>query len=189
MSTKTKSEVPSAMQVQLSRLFGKDSKIASSNTRSNAEWKRDLKLVLVEIWNYLDANVETDIVHRLMLESGFSAAHLALTQEDFWPGYTEGVTRILLCLLGDYPDHRKRKRGSKKESHYKLNDNRSLTFIQSNNQKQHMLFWSAPALLNLRGQPINEIHEFRNEVGFEVPITEFMNWYKQKYPDDYLKVF
>lgn len=55
---KKKSEVPPAMHVQLSRLFGEQSKMATAHARSNAEWKRDLRLVLAELWNYLDTNVE-----------------------------------------------------------------------------------------------------------------------------------
>jgi hypothetical protein len=185
-----KREVPTAMIVQLSRLFGEKSKIAKKNTRSDTEWRRDLNLVLAELWNYFDSNVETDTVHRVMLHSGFAAATHALSiEENFWPGYVEGITRILLCLLGDYPDHRKRKTGSKKEDHYRLSNDRSVGFLQTNKQKLHMLCWAAPALLELSAMPLNVFHDFRNDVGFEVPQEEFLSWYKENYPDDYLKVF
>jgi len=181
--------VPIAMQVQLSRLFGSESRIASRSERSDAEWKRDLKLVLAEIWDYLDTNIETDIVHRRMIHSGFMAADHALTEEIFWPGYVEGITRILLCLLGDYPDHRKRKTGTKKSGHYRLSKDRSLTFTQTRKQRSHMLFWSAPALLELQSTPLTALHDFRDEVGLDVPIEEFVSWYKARHPEDYLKVF
>lgn len=185
-----KHEVPTAMIVQLSRLFGEKSKMATKNARSDAEWRRDLNLVLVELWNYFDSNIETDTVHRIMLESGFAAATHALSiKENFWPGYVEGITRILLCLLGDYPDHRKRKTGSKKEDHYRLSMNRSVKFLQTKEQKLHMLCWIAPALLELSAMPLNIFHDFHDDVGFEVPQEEFLSWYKEHYPADYLKVF
>jgi hypothetical protein len=177
------------MKVQLSRLFGEQSKIAITDFRSDAAWRRDLRTVLSEIWNYFDANVETDSVHRVMLETGFDAAGMGLSQENFWPSYAEGLTRIVLCLLGSYPDHRKRKSGGKKKDHYKLDSDRSLRFVQTHEQRLHMLFWSASALLQLRSEPLNTIHEFREEVGLEVPFSQFLDWFKQKYPDDYLKVF
>jgi len=91
--------------------------------------------------------------------------------------------------MGDYPDHHKRKAGSKKTHHYNLNLNRSSLFIQSTDQKLHTLFWPATSKLQLSRHPSEALHQFRNEVGFNVPIKEFLVWYKQNFPDDYGKVF
>ena len=82
------------MQIQLSRLFGTESKIAKDELKTNAQWRRTLKSVLSEVQAYLDANVDTDDFHRMQLYSGLVPASEALRQEDFWPGYTEGITRI-----------------------------------------------------------------------------------------------
>jgi hypothetical protein len=177
------------MQVQLSRLFGADSRMATSTARSDAEWRRDLKVVLIELYQYMDANINTDPTHRRMLDSGFAAADLALQGEDFWPGYLEGITRIALCLMGSYPDHRKRKGGSKKGDHYELNNDRAVTFSQNAAQRIHALCWTAPGIVELTKSPFEALHEFRDEVGLEVPIKEFLTWYKGRYPADYLKVF
>lgn len=78
-------------------------------SRSAEQWKRTLLAVLAELDRYLAANVETDDVHLLMLHSGLYAAHESLRHEDFWPGYVEGITRFAVLLMGDYPDHRRRK--------------------------------------------------------------------------------
>jgi hypothetical protein len=93
------------MKVQLSRLFGTGSSEAKLERRSDKQWKRTLLNVLQELDRYLAANVETDEVHRLMLHSGLYAAHVSLEEQDFWPGYAEGITRLALILMGDYPDH------------------------------------------------------------------------------------
>ena len=55
------------MKIQLARLFGEGSRIAKADVRSDAEWRRDLKLVLDEVYRYLKENIETDIIHSLMM--------------------------------------------------------------------------------------------------------------------------
>jgi hypothetical protein len=71
-----------------------------------------------------------------------AAADESLKDEDFWLGYAEGITRLALVLLGDYPDHRKRKPGRKKDSHYKLNACRSSQWMQAPQQRFGAL-WAA----------------------------------------------
>src|ERR1700735_1686761 len=119
------SAVPQGMRVQLARLFGADSACARAGRQSNAQWRRTLLNVLHELDRYLAANVVTDEVHMLMLHSGLYAAHESLKQEAFWPGYTEGIIRVALVLMGDYPDHRRRMKGRKQKTHYSLSRPRS----------------------------------------------------------------
>jgi hypothetical protein len=97
------------MAVQLGRLFGAASREATNKTRTPAQWKMTLRKVLSELSGYLEANVDTDEVHRGMLRSGLAAAYHSLEEDDFWPGYVEGITRITLVLMGDYPGHQKRR--------------------------------------------------------------------------------
>ena len=117
MSNKnTKSAVPKSMQVQLARLFGADSKEARRMQRSAKDWKATLRNVLHELDRYIQANVDTDELHATMIASGLFAADESLKEDDFWPGYAEGLTRVVLVLLGDYPDHRRRKGGESRRS-------------------------------------------------------------------------
>src|ERR1700689_3852032 len=95
------SSVPQAMRIQLARLFGADSRCARAKRQSNAQWRKTLLNVLRELDRYVAANVvTTDDVHLFMLHSGLYAAHESLRQEDFWPGYAEGMTRVALVLMG-----------------------------------------------------------------------------------------
>jgi hypothetical protein len=86
------------MAVQLIRLFGATSQEATNKTRTATQWKTTLNKILSELDEYLDA-----------------AAHICLEDEDFWPGYVEGITRVTLALLGDYPDHQRRRAGRKRK--------------------------------------------------------------------------
>ena len=114
------------MKVQLARLFGSSSSEATLDKRSVAKWRHTLLNVLSELERYLAENIATDDVHLLMLHSGIDAARASLQTEEFWPGYAEGITRLALLLMGDYPDHRRRKRGRKQEGHYLLSRLRSV---------------------------------------------------------------
>lgn len=128
-------KVPKAMKVQLSRLFGSKSKEVLKDEKSTVEWKHTLKKELRELSNYMEENVDTDGMHTLMLYSGLAAAHAALKEDDFWPGYVEGITRFALLLMGDYPDHSRRNGGRKKKEHYSLQKMRSINYVQNTDQR------------------------------------------------------
>ena len=75
-----------------------------------------------------------------MLCTAFAAANESLKEENFWPGFVEGMIRLNLLLLGDYPDHRKRKTGKKKAEHYHLDRLRRLHYLQNQDNKLKVLF-------------------------------------------------
>ena len=158
-------------------------------SRSPAQWKKSLRGILNELFRYLETNVETDDVHWPMLYSGLDAAYESLKGEDFWPGYVEGITRLALILMGDYPDHRKRKRGRKTEDHYRLSRYRSVQYVQTSNQKLGTLV-AAPMLgIELSKDAHTALREFRDVAGYKVGYKEFFRWYRKKYPQDYAAVF
>jgi hypothetical protein len=179
-----------AMRVQLSRLFGSSSQLATSQRRTPAQWKKVLKAVLREVRQYVSANVDTDELHRFMLFTSIYAAEEALKQDDFWPGYVEGVTRLTLLLLGDYPDHRKRKKGRKEDDHYKLNLLRSAQWAQTPDQRFRTFFGVGNVgFPELSARPLDVLHEFRDRYGYRPSQADFMEWYRQNYPGDYAKIF
>jgi hypothetical protein len=185
--------VPMGMQVQLARLFGSDSLEAKMDNRSPAQWKRTLRRVLSEMDRYIKANVETDDVHLSFLYSGLAAAYESLKDRDFWPGYVEGMTRLALILMGDYPDHRKRKGGRRQEDHYQLARCRTIRYIQTPNQKLNTLAAATAAGpiigINLSKGVFDVLREFREQAGFKVGYKVFLKWYREKYPKDYAAVF
>lgn len=178
------------MQVQLARLFGSDSKLAQSTARSPAEWRKTLRSVLHEMSRYIAHNVDTDELHRLMLLSGLAGASESLKEENFWPGYVEGITRLALVLLGDYPDHRRRKPGRKKDGHYNLNLHRSGYWAQSPSQRfRTLLAAGMVGFPSLSARPRDVLDQFRRKFGFGPDQKDFLEWYRGTYPQDYAALF
>lgn len=190
MAERLKYDASRATSVQLGRLFGARSKLATGELKTKAQWRRALRCVLLEIEKYLDANVDTDEFHRMCLYSGLVGAGEALKQDDFWPGYVEGITRIALTLLGDYPDHRRRKPGRKDEEHYKLDRERSLNWGQTPEQRFRALMHAGEAgFPKLSRKPLDVLGEFRDEHGFRLDHAAFLEWYRVHFAEDYATVF
>ncbi|MCK9636862.1 MAG: hypothetical protein M0R41_11360 [Methylobacter tundripaludum] len=182
--------VPRAFQVQLGRLFGEASREATAQERTPAEWKKTLKKTLDELYQYARTNIETDELHWLMICSAFCAANESLKEEFFWPGYVEGLSRLNLLVLGDYPDHRKRKTGKKKTEHYQLSRLRQLHYLQNQDQKLKVLLAAqAGGFPKLSVPPLTALSEFRDQYGYKASYGDFMRWYKNKYPQDYAALF
>ena len=180
---------PPSMKVQLERLLGASPFLQRFDNASPAEWRLALRRVLRELDRYLSANVETDPAHRLMLHSGLAAAEESLKQEEFWPGYVEGITRLALLLMGDYPDHRRRRPHHRPRGFYQLNRFRDVRFHQTPEQKLKMLF-AAPQLgFELKTAPSRALAEFRRQFGLKVGLGEFFVWYRRHHPEDYAAVF
>ncbi len=189
-ANRTKTAVPESVQVQLARLFGTESAEARRAQRSAREWKATLRKLLHELDRYIQANVDTDELHAMMIASGLLAADESLKQADFWPGYAEGLTRVILTLLGDYPDHRRRKRGAKSADHYSLKLHRDLHYTQDAEQRfQTLIAAGAFGLPGLKIPPREVLMEFRRHFGSKPTRAEFVRWYKKQFPDQYTAVF
>ena len=183
-------KVPRALQNQLARLFGANSREARLDSRSSAQWRKTLKRILLELDRYLRANVQTDDLHNLILASALAASDDALKSANFWPGYVEGLVRLALCLMGDYPDHRRRMSGKRRANHYDLNLDRSITFVQSAEQKFHTLFHAPVLKLPKIPHPFWEVTEkFYDSHGYDRNKVQFMRWFKAEYPEAYASIF
>ncbi len=182
--------VPKALQNQLGRLFGVDSKEARSKTRSLAAWRKTLKHILTELDQYRAANVDTDSLHNFMLDCALASASNALKLPNFWPGYVEGVVRFALCLMGDYPDHHARKSGKRRDNHYKLDSHRSIVFLQTSKQQSRTLFMASALKVLKVPHPFWEVMAaFRDKYGYAASERQFMMWFKKAYPEAYATVF
>ena len=185
-----KSAVPKSTQVQLARLFGSDSKEARQTSRSPREWKTTLRKVLHELDRYVEANVDSDELHAALIATGFFAADESLKDSNFWPGYAEGLTRVILTLLGDYPDHRRRKRGAKSADHYALSSHRKLHYAQSAEQRFRTLLAAGVfGLPGLKTPPREALMEFSKRYDSKPSQTQFLRWYKKQFPEQYTAVF
>lgn len=114
----TSQRVPKAFQNHLERLFGSESRYSKSEYKSPSEWRKLLKALLVELDRYRQANVRADQLHEMLLREALRSTEEALKSQDFWPGYAERLARFALLLMGDYPDHHRRKGGKRRNDHY-----------------------------------------------------------------------
>ena len=184
------SAVPASLRVQISRLFGSSSKFGKSETFTDKQYRVLLKKVLEHLWKYRNENVVTDEVHGLMLDSCFASAKESLdNHEDFWPGYCEGITRLALLVMGDYPDHRDERPGSRKKDHFDLSKMRTLTYRQDDPNQQFATLLAAYRVGVVSDSPFQALSEFREIYGFGVGLGKFIRWYKMTYPERYVKVF
>ena len=190
-STKTPRAIPKAVSVQLNRLFGPESSEARCSTRSDAQWRKTVIAVLGEIDRYRRANIHTDAVHALMLDSGLLAAHLAAKKEEFfWPSVVEGLVRFALTLMGEYPDHRRRKGRAKGGEYYSLQLHRTVVVSQTPEQKYRLL-WVASEL-GLFGMPHpmwQAVAPYHDQYGYKRSKAHFLEWFKQAYPEQYSRIF
>ena len=185
----TRTAVPRAMQVQLARVFGANSADPRKTERTASEWKVVLRKVLHELDRYVQANVDCDELHSMFIATGLFSADESLNQDDFWPGYAEGLTRVILLLLGDYPDHHRRKGGPKAKDHYSLSLMRTLQYGQSVEQRSRTLLVAGNVgLPGLRTRPRDVLMGIR-QAGFGGTHADFVQWFKKKYPDEYTAVF
>lgn len=186
----TNVSIPASLQVQLARLFGATSSEATKTTRTLSEWRRTLRNLLDELYTYASSNVQTDEMHWFMVRTAFAAAAESLKDDDFWPGFCEGLIRLNFLLLGDYPDHRRRKGGKKRDDHYKLDKFRNIHYVQDPEQKVCVLHASARfGFPELSASPRVVLASFREEHGYEASNKQFIAWYKRTHPEDYAKLF
>jgi hypothetical protein len=183
--------IPKAFNIQFSRLFGESSKIAKAQELTDRQWRKVLKKLLDEIYRYIEENVTTDELHYVMLCSGLVSASKSIENDEiFWPGYVEGITRLCLLLIGDYPDHRRRKGGKKSHDHYKLNHHRKLCYAQDNDQKVRVIRAATRIGFLGHNHDFNSIMtEFRSEKGFNASFSDFIRWYRVRYHKEYSKLF
>lgn len=182
--------VPREMQVLISKLFGESSKMAHSDSFNTAQCKNTLAKLVDELYFYMNENIKTDRLHREMLLSGLVTAKEALKEEDFYLGYMAGILRFSLLLMGEYPDHRKRKGGRKDSEHYKLNLLRSVTFTQDYEQEfRTVLAAGNTGFPELSINPRQALDKFRDEYGTKASHRDFIEWYKINYPKDYATLF
>jgi len=179
-----------SMAELLSRLFGEQTREASTTERSTQEWRTILKRIINELELYLQENIRTDEVHVGMLKAMLHFTKESTNDDDLWQAYSAGITKFALALMGDYPDHRRRKTGRKKDGHYKLDRARTVHYIQDDRQRLWTLILAGKYRYpQLSKDPEKVRAEFRRQFGYDKNLKEFFEWYRHNYPEDYAAIF
>ncbi len=176
--------LPPSFECLLQSMFGWGTKIGSSTYLSDSEYKKVIGSILNELEKYLSDNVHTDPNHQEELQKAIKSAQLYFNEEYWWPGVFEGVVRLTLLLMGDFPRHEKYSRGKKDEDFYKLNLHRSVCWIQNSSQRMSMLY-DAERL----GKLDKKLWQLRKEFHENSKYKDFISWFREKYPTEYAKVF
>lgn len=185
--------VPISIEYLMSELFGKLQYHGYVGAVSRSTWKKDLLKVAKYIKRAVLLNVETDAIHRkkvlatcdallqdLGAASTINAANAAVI---------EHLIRLVFLLLGNMPDHWRR-RSPYSDSFWKLNGHRTLHYSQSVEQKVATLI-NAVDIQKRVEVPLEEhpnLHE-AFYLGFKGNSSEFLTWFKNKYPAAYCEVF
>lgn len=180
--------VPLSLKTLLAHLFGEQTALAMSSAHTASQWRPILERILNELESYMSENVRTDPLHAEQLERALRSSRAHLDGEDFWPGYVEGLVRLSLLLMGDFPSHNQRTSGRKAADHYCLSRHRSLCYHQSWTQRFRLLF-SAEGATKIRKPAEEVVREWRLEQGFSASHKDFFYWYRGKYPEDYASLF
>jgi len=176
--------VPRSLQDLLQCMFGWSTKIGSSTYLSDSEFKKGVGKVLNELEKYLSENVHTDPSHQDELQRAIKSAQLYFNTEYWWSGVFEGIVRLSLLLMGDLPTHEKYSNGKKDNNYYRLDLHRSVGWTQNKSQKIRMLnFAERLSKLDKR------IWQLRKEFQESSENTDFILWFREKYPTEYAKVF
>ena len=182
--------VPPAMSVLLSRVFGSESAVAKRTHMTDSQWRSTLDSLLTELFRYQQANVRTDEFHELILASSLASGQHSLASENFWPGFVEALVRYSLTLMGDYPDHRKRKPGRKTSEHYQLSLLRSVAFNQSTAQRMRTLYAAVDlGIVGTKKRMWQLMEPFYAEYGTRATQRQQLEWFRSTYPDIYARAF
>lgn len=184
MIKQKKYPLPRSLQCLLQSMFGWGTKIGSSTHLSDSEFKKVVGKVLNELEKYLSENVHADPFHQEELQRAIKSAQLYFKNEYWWPGVFEGVIRLSLLLMGDLPTHEKYSKGKKNNDYYRLDLHRSVGWTQNNSQKIRMLYYAERL-----GKLDKKLWQLRKEFHESSENTDFILWFRAKYPTEYAKVF
>lgn len=156
--------------------------------RSQATWRKILNKIIKILERSINQNVITDGFHisRLnryikLLKNACKSKNITDIDIILW------LTGIILELLGGVPDYKNRGRINRNDD-YVLNDFRMLQYSQTLHQKMLTILEAS------RYKPYCDYHKHDELVDtcyhtFHDNPTEFIQWYKDNYPDVYLKLF
>jgi hypothetical protein len=188
-SATTRTAVPEGVQDLLGRLFGVASREARRVERNPDEWKATLRRIVLELDLYLQENVATDAAHAELIRKCMESALRSLDLDDFWPGLAGGLMMLAFVLMGDPPDHRRRRGGRKTPRHYQLTVHRSLAYARTSEQRFRTLLAAKRSGAQLSRNPLELWWEFRRREGPGTTKHKFLQWYRQRHPADYAEVF
>jgi len=123
-------------------MFGERAAHCVAGNGPAREWQKWCKKLSKELRKYVDANLYTDREHRecirAVLDEINSSAHKPQAERE--PLMVAGLSRLVLLLLGDLPNHHSHQKGER--WNFRLSRFRRLTYSRSAAQESHLLYRS-----------------------------------------------
>lgn len=163
-------------------MSGKRGKISQKN------WEKILKRIKSSLRESIAKNLNSDEFHKWRINLYLDQLDEAYESEhNTDPEFILSLTGLIFELLGGTPNNTGRRRLNRKDE-FKLNNLRSLNYIQTPSQKVETILEAS------RYEPYCDFHR-RTDL-FKRYMTKyngnpegFLEWYKEKYPDVYVKIF
>ena len=180
-------EISLSSEVRLCRIFGTSMYLIHGN-QSQRTWKNILKKATKTIRKAIKFNVNSDNFHKNQINNHLVDIEEALSsRHNVDPQIILSLIGMIFELLGNEPNYWRRKRLTRKTD-FVLNKLRSLQYIQSPKQKVQTILEAS------KYAPFAEKHKHNDLLNdyythFNGNPDGFIEWYKEKYPDIYLKLF
>lgn len=180
-------DISIASEEYLLRLFGKPM-LYIHGIRSSKRWKGILQKLSKAINKSIKLNVNSDGLHKNQIYKYLGQLETACKATKInQPDVILPLTGIIFELMGQTPNYRNRVRINRKTD-YSLQDLRTLQYTQSDSQKTQTILESS------HYKPFCDTHKHIDLFdiyvsNFNGKPSEFIVWYKQKYPEIYLQLF
>lgn len=99
-----------------------------------------------------------------------------------------GLIKLVFYLIGERPNHLKMYNTNHSKS-WKLNSQRQILYIQSNEQKFKRIIEAAESENYNNSNGYNRNFLFRQLNTFHRDYCKFIEWHKSEYPNEHLKLF
>jgi hypothetical protein len=171
----------------LGNVFGKPMS-RKRGKMSQKNWEKILKRITSSLRESIAKNLNSDEFHKWRINLYLDQLDEACDSEhNTEPEFILSIIGLIFELLGGTPNNAGRRRLNRKDE-FKLNNLRSLIYIQTPSQKVETILEAS------RYEPYCDFHKRtdlfqRYMTKYNGNPTGFLEWYKGKYPDVYIKIF
>lgn len=177
----------------LSNLYGKSTTHGIVGMKDKTTWLKTILKVLSSIEKAINQSIETnDINHKNELsflcyktkENVEKASNINSINLEV----ISGLVKIIFILLGQMPNNWFKKIVNRPDS-WKLNDFRTIIYTQNYTQKANLIIYLSDKSAYNEGLPHKNDLNLILYKDFQNNNQKFVDWFKQNYPNNYLKMF
>ena len=183
-------QIPLQVEHFLSNMFGKDSTHGLAGSSTKSDWTRLCKRLISHLEKYIEQNVYTDRIHmnRIQMQIGNLRASLAANVRSARePLLFTTFCKLCLLLMGDLPNHW-RKKVVNRSKYFRLNQRRSLIYIQSRQQKVNLIVRECTDG-QFAGRFSDDKKEQMRRNTSKMDNDEFLEWFQNSHMALHLELF